>query len=57
MVVDYKNKTVLCKELHFYNQSRKVDSIFSFYKQLKDGSFKTVRIIEYRHGIAKSQFR
>lgn len=56
MEVDYKNKTVLCKELYFYNQSRKVDSIFSFYKQLKDGSFKTVRIIEYKNGISKLQY-
>ena len=57
MHVDYQNKTVLCKELYFFDQSRKVDSIYRFYKQQKDGSFKTAKIIEYRNGIAKLQYR
>lgn len=54
MDVDEANKTILCKERFFFKQSRDVDSIYTYYKQLNNGNFKTDKIIEYKNGVAKN---
>ncbi|MGL6038352.1 MAG: hypothetical protein ACRC0E_05635 [Soonwooa sp.] len=49
MSFDYKNKIVKCRQLFYYEQSYKVDSIHRYFKQNKDGSFGVLKVYEYRN--------
>lgn len=57
MTLDIKNRTIKCRELFYYKQSYSVDSIQRYYKQNNDGSFRVLKIQEFKNGKIQYEYQ